>query len=627
MVFMDKRCGAWQVGDEPDHGAVEFRIFFPAGTDSGVKVIRVAGDFQHLLGGQDWDFAGGLQLAAERATPDGEYLSVTTGDLPAGFYEYKYLVEFDKAAPRIVTDPCARYGGLTDQNSGVVVGGSTPQENQVRPLQGGRRPYSDLTIYELMIDDFTLEYRRERAPLAAVVDRLDELRDLGVTAVEFMPWTAWKNTDFDWGYEPFQYFSVEARYADDLTRPTEKLAWLKTLVSECHDRGIHVIMDGVYNHVSVEFPYKFLYSDPAQCPFTKEPFGGSFPGLQDLDFAEPITQQFILEVCQYWMDVFGIDGIRLDNTVNFYVPGDLRGLPDLLSAVAQHASDQAQENFSLTLEHLDLSAADVTNATHATSFWDNSLFGLTFGALWNDRIDSQFLNSLNNRRFLTSGKAPTLYLTNHDHSDAAWQAGARDNVGAVGADGGGNWWKTQPFAIALFTSTAVPLIRNGQEFGEEHFIPENDHNTGRRVSGRPLRWKYRTDPAGSTLVALYTRLATLRRDHPAFRSPFMYPAEWATWQTQFNPTGVGIDVNRQLAIYHRWAVLPAGVENLVVVLNFSGTDEVVDTPFPTLGQWDDLLATFRGGAPFTVDVGGPRAPVPVGSHWGRILYRLNPAVG
>ena len=98
MVFMDKRCGAWQVGDDPDHGAVEFRIFFPAGTDPGVKTIRVAGDFQHLLGGQDWDFAGGLQLVAERTTPDGEYLSVTTGDLPAGFYEYKYLVEFDKAA-------------------------------------------------------------------------------------------------------------------------------------------------------------------------------------------------------------------------------------------------------------------------------------------------------------------------------------------------------------------------------------------------------------------------------------------------------------------------------------------------------------------------------------------------
>lgn len=627
MVFMDKRCGAWQVGDDRNQGAVEFRIFFPAGAEPGIETIRVAGDFQQPLGGaRDWDFGAGLTLVAEPSTPDGTYLSVATGDLPAGFYEYKYLVEFDDGSTRIVTDPCARYGGLADQNSGVVVGGSTPQDNQVRALAGGRRPYGDLTVYEVMIDNFTFEYRGKRAPLRAVVDRLDDLRDLGVTAIEFMPWTAWKNADFDWAYEPFQYFAVEARYANDVDHRTEKLSTLKALISECHDRGIHVIMDGVYNHVSVDFPYKYLYRDPARCPFTKKPFGGSFPGLQDLDFAEPITQQFVFEVCQYWIDVFGIDGIRLDNTVNYYVPGDLHGLPDLLSAVAQYARTRGAQHFSLILEHIDISAAAVTNATDATSFWDNSLFGATFEALWNGRIDSQLLNSLNNRRFLSSEKVPTLYLTNHDHSDAAWRAGARDDVGAVGADGAGNWWTTQPFVIALFTSTAVPLIPNGQEFGEEHFIPENDHGTARRVSARPLRWKYRSDPAGRTLVALYSRLAALRRDHPGLRSPFMYPAQWDTWQTQFDPTGVGVDVDRQLAIYHRWAVLPEGVENLVIVLNFSDHDQLIDVPFPTPGTWDDLLATFAGGPSFSVNVGAARTPVVVGSHWGRILHRLNPTL-
>ena len=132
---------AWQIGEDPDNGAVEFRVFFPAGTDPDVTAIRVGGNFQHRLGGDDWDFAGGPQLVAEPPTPDRTYLSVATGDLPAGFYEYEYLVEFNQAPSRIVTDPCTRYGGLAKQNSGVVVGGSTPQENQVRPLPGGRRPY------------------------------------------------------------------------------------------------------------------------------------------------------------------------------------------------------------------------------------------------------------------------------------------------------------------------------------------------------------------------------------------------------------------------------------------------------------------------------------------------------
>ena len=84
-----------------------------------------------------------------------------------------------------------------------------------------------------MIDDFTAEYRRGRAPLAAVVDRLDDLRDLGVTAIEFMPWTAWKNQEFDWGYEPFQYFAVEARYANDLDQ-----AGREALLAEAADQRL-----------------------------------------------------------------------------------------------------------------------------------------------------------------------------------------------------------------------------------------------------------------------------------------------------------------------------------------------------------------------------------------------------
>ena len=385
-----------------------------------------------------------------------------------------------------------------------MIGGSTPAANQVRPLAGGRRPLSDLTVYELMIDDFTAEYRRGRAPLDAVADRLDELHDLGVTAVEFMPWTAWKHQDFDWGYEPIQYFAVAARYANHLDRAEEKLSWLKQLISACHDRGIHVIMDGVFNHVSYAFPYPQLYQDPRDCPFTGASFDGTFPGLQDLNFGEPITGQFIKEVCRYWIDTFGIDGIRLDNTVNFHIDGDLRGVPEILADVETHIAAKGEQNFSLTLEHLDISAATVTNDTAATSFWDDSLYQKTKASdgLWNDRIDSSFLNALNNRRYLSAGKVPTLYLSNHDHSHVAWLTGSRAGAGAVGG-----WWRLQPYLIALFTSTAVPLIRNGDEFGEETVIPEDDKGTGRRVTGRPLRWKLRGDAIGTTLTALYGGLA------------------------------------------------------------------------------------------------------------------------
>jgi hypothetical protein len=47
-------------------------------------------------------------------------------------------------------------------------------------------------------------------------------------------------------------------------------------------------------------------------------------------------------------------------------------------------------------------------------------------------------------------KLPTLYLSNHDRSQVAWQSGTRGNQGAPGG-----WFKTQPLAIALFTSTGT----------------------------------------------------------------------------------------------------------------------------------------------------------------------------
>jgi hypothetical protein len=180
---------------------------------------------------------------------------------------------------------------------------------------------------------------------------------------------------------------------------------------------------------------------------------------------------------------------------------------------------------------------------------------------------------------------------------------------------------------ALFTSTAVPLIRNGDELGEETVIPENDEGTGRRVTGRPLRWKLRGDRIGQALTALYGRLAGLRRDLPALRSSSMYPYRWETWQTRFNPVGVGVDVERQLVIYHRWAPTAGGVENVVVVLNFADTQQVVNVPFPVQGRWLDRLAGFAGGPDWAIDVAGSTAPVPVESHFGRILRRFNPVPG
>ncbi len=609
LFHIKERLGAWQIDGDEHQGTVRFKLFFPSGFDPQISEIRVAGDFQSRLGGSNWDFTNGLPMARDERAEGAFWRCETPRPLPAGFYQYKYLVIFTDGQARIVSDPCTRYGGPEHQNAAIVVGGSRPQQNVVTPI-AARKPLRDLVIYEVHLDDFTDEYRGVRAPLEAMQAKLDYLQELGINAILFMPWTAWRHRDFDWGYEPYQYFAVEYRYTNDLNRPEEKISWLKRLVSACHSRGIHVIMDGVFNHVSPDFPYKVFYLDQEDCPYTGA-FAGRFPGLQDLDFNNQCTRDFIRDVCLYWIDTFKIDGIRFDNTVNYHRASDDKGIPQLLTDIQSFMDAQGEENFSLTLEHLDVSAARITNDTDATSYWDNALYERCFDYLWSGRIDSRFLNALNNNRFLAGDqKVATVYIGNHDHSHVSWQAGARANLGAL------QWYRAQPYVIALLTGPGVPLIQNGQELGEDHWIPEDDQGTGRRVLSRPLRWKKTGDEIGQALLSVYRRLVEIRKRYPALRSRNFYPEYWEEWQTRFNPEGYGVDTEKQVVIYHRWGFSETGdLQRFIIVLNFSERTQGVVVPFSEDGTWEDLLSGWR------LEVRDGRLFIGIGSDWGHVFFK------
>lgn len=637
-MYMSERFGAWQVGDDPSQGKVEFKLFFPDRSkdpsqyenkhksvtygNPQIARIQVVGNFQAQLGQSDWDIEQAPQMQKVDHPKGWVWTYRTPVDLPADFYEYKYYVTFNNGETRYVGDPCTRYGGSENQNSAFVIGGSSSAENEVKPLKNGRKHLRDLVVYELMIDDFTDEYRAARAPLDAVHDKLDYLQDeLGINAILFLPWTAWPSQSFNWGYIPYQYFSVEYRYANALNAPSEKLSWLKQLINECHKRDIHVIMDGVFNHVGDKephkddkgeiiadgFPYRWLYENFDDSPYVGV-FGGTFPGLLDLDYHNGCTQEFIRDVCFYWIDSFGIDGIRFDNTTNFYIQNESRGLPHLLKDIRNHVSDR---NFSLTLEHLNSEASQVTNLTDATSYWNNELYQRTFDYLWQGNIDSRIVNAVNTHPGLNADKVATIYMGNHDHSHVAWQAGAKDNVGAL------EWYRTQPYAIALLTCPGCPMIQNGQEFAEDYWLMEDDKGSSRRVKPRPLRWDFRFDNIGSQLFNVYRKLIDIRKQYPGLRSHNIYPDSWETWQNQFNTKGYGVDVGKGVVIYHRWGNADDGTtEKFIIVLNFSANNQVVSIPFSDNGTWEDLLNNYK------VNVSNWwLLNQTVNSYWGNIFYK------
>jgi pullulanase len=592
-----------QFGARTDGDNVTFRLFVPNPGQLGdpeIDTIRVVGDFSATA---PWNIAQAPQLTRESSGDDVLYIHEEKG-LARGFYQYKYHVTYTDQTTRWVSDPCTRHVA-GPENAGFVIG--DPPEQAV-PLQR-RRPLSDLVIYELMIDDFTAGYRGDAAPLDAISGKLDHLGDLGVNAVELMPWTAWPGGSFDWGYMPFLYFAVEDRYVFDPQDPLRRLDRLKNLISQLHRRGMTVIMDGVFNHVGVGtapgdgFPYHWLYRNPAESPFTgifqQHAFG------TDLDFGNPCTEQFIRDVCWFWLMEYQVDAIRLDNTPGYYDASHPdRGLARLTADLRGELDTAGHQERLLILEHLEgFSAIDVVNKVDADGCWyDQFYWDLT------DRMDRgnqpvpQLVRTLNAALDFAPGHAPVTYLENHDHSTVTAATGGR-----------AQWWRSQPSALALYTTAGAVMLHHGQEWGQFEALP--DSNPGRTDTPRPLHWEQLDDDIGQRLYSLYRRLAQIRAARPALRTGGFYPWPYFDGETSLDEHGYGVDSARGVVIYHRWgpAGSGGGTERIVVALNFSDTEQKVDVPFPTNGTWTDLLS------PDPVAVTDWHQELTLTSHWGRIL--------
>ena len=155
-------------------------------------------------------------------------------------------------------------------------------------------PFDDYIIYELHVGVFTGE-----GTFDAVINHLDGLADMGITAIEMMPVAQFPGTR-NWGYDGVYPFAVQNSYGGP--------QGLKRLVNACHQRGMAVVLDVVYNHVGPEGNYL-------------EDFGPYFtaryqtPWGRALNFDGPHSDEvrrFFVENALRWVGEFHVDALRLD---------------------------------------------------------------------------------------------------------------------------------------------------------------------------------------------------------------------------------------------------------------------------------------------------------------------------
>ncbi|MBF0416180.1 MAG: malto-oligosyltrehalose trehalohydrolase [Magnetococcales bacterium] len=192
----------------------------------------------------------------------------------------------------LVPDPASRYNPLDVHGPSEIM---DPTSFDWPDEDWHGRPWEEAVIYELHVGTLT-----SKGTFSGVLDRLDHLTELGVTALEIMPVADFPGTR-NWGYDGVLPFAPDATYGtpDDLKR----------LVAAAHQRQLMVLLDVVYNHFGPEGNYLHAYAAPFFNPRHTTPWGAAI----NLDGEGSRTvRDFFIHNALYWLEEFHLDGLRLD---------------------------------------------------------------------------------------------------------------------------------------------------------------------------------------------------------------------------------------------------------------------------------------------------------------------------
>ena len=152
----------------------------------------------------------------------------------------------------------------------------------------------DYIIYELHVGTFTSE-----GTFAAVIPHLQNLKNLGITAIELMPVAQFPGSR-NWGYDGTYPFAVQNSYGGP--------DGLKHLINGCHQVGLAVVLDVVYNHLGPEGNYLADFG-----PYFTDRYRG--PWGHPINFDGPYSDEvrrYFIENALHWLEEFHFDGLRLD---------------------------------------------------------------------------------------------------------------------------------------------------------------------------------------------------------------------------------------------------------------------------------------------------------------------------
>ncbi|MCA9120127.1 MAG: malto-oligosyltrehalose trehalohydrolase [Planctomycetaceae bacterium] len=469
----------------------------------------------------------------------------------------------------------------------------------------------ELVIYELHVGTFTTA-----GTFDAIIPRLEQLVDLGVTAIELLPVAQFPG-ERNWGYDGVHLFAVQNSYGGP--------QGLVRLIEAAHRVGLGVILDVVYNHLGPEGNYIGEFG-PYYSNCYRTPWGNALN--YDGPDSGPV-RRFVIDNAVSWVRDFGFDGLRLDAIQTIYdlsAKHLLAELQESVQAVAReqhrpvHVIGETNQNDSRLIQSperggygLDgIWADDLHHSIHALLTGEKDSYYVDFGQaehiakIFNDSLafDGQYSRYRRSRRGnrvdMIDCEKFVVCIQNHD------QVGNRalgDRLSTLVSEE-----QLRLAAALMLVSPFTPLLFMGEEYGETapfpFFCSYLDASINRAVrrgrlddikdsrirrSGKipipaaqetfesaKLNWNWDDNRSRKNLRLLYQELLKARKSWPVLREHLRPTAKIIQSPTPDGPAAKMLQLTYERA------------EGFVVLANLSASSGQLPTEFSAYAQ---LLST------------------------------------
>lgn len=542
-----------KLGASVTPNGVTFRVWAPNAKAVGVLVPFVS-----------YDTSNRREMTAEK----GGYWTITVPEAEAG-QTYKYIVTPQEGEDLLRNDPRARAVTASDNGASlIVVDDFDWGDDLYMPL-----PKNEHIIYELHVGTFHRVDASTQGTFYDAVEKLDYLSELGVTMVELMPVTSMAESH-GWGYNTNSMFAIENSYGGR--------RGLMTFVRECHERGIGVIADVVYNHFAESDIWQFdgwnengrggiyFYNDERG----DTPWGGR------PDYGRKEVRQCILDSIKMWFEEFRLDGLRLDSTSylrnmdgNDNKDRDVIGAWPLLQDITEVAHRVRPGSLIIAEDTSGNDYIVKSREQGGAGFdaqWRLTFPEATYQALG---IAARYPADIKNELTQKYTDDPFTRVIFSDSHDTAANGRARLNE-VIMPDDGESIRAQQELLLAntlVCTAAGIPMLLQGQEFMQDGSFNE----------WKELDWENCQKYEG--IVSAHRDLIALRRN---------------TYQNSRGLLGANtalfhVNDNDRVLAYHRWHE-GGPDDDVIVILNFgdmSFAEYILHLPLQ--GEWQTAFQSSR----------------------------------